>query len=285
MEYFHAIDENDSFYGNCYGRYFQHNEYIVYVTNPYGGHYNEGLSIKTFNINTKTFTNSEKLTEVDYNNLQNVDAFFDLINEGLVIDVANKQWAHTSEFPFAITEIDGNCIDTCKFNDKIYIFYSHTEDYQTGSFVFDIKTNTYTTKELPSLHNKTIASCDVYDNNVIISVKNRIYTYNDNNNNNNNNNDNNNNIELIEIINLSNECKKYHNDDIKCYKSILLTKKVDHIYMYDLGNKQLYKSVKICDEGFIYYFDIYDDKLVILSAISGTRMIHLTVKIYNIKEM
>lgn len=267
MEYSHAIDENDSFYGNCRGRYFKHEEYIVYVSNLYSG----DLSIKTFNINTKTFTIDEKLIKVDYNNLQNVDVFFDVINKGLVIDVKNKQWAHTSKFPFSITEIDGNCIDTCKFNDNVYIFYSYTDDYQTGSFVFDIKTNTYITKDLPTLHDKTIASCEIHNNNVVISVKNRLYTYNDG--------------DMIELIDISSECIKYRNDDIKFYERILLTKKVDHIYMYDLGNNQFYKSVKICDEGFIYYFDVYGDKLVILRGISGTRMIDLEVKIFNIRQM
>lgn len=148
MEYCYDVTEKDSFFLNWNTRYFQSKNIIVGITTVYDDindwkNHSYKLIINSFNINTKEFTSNEKFECVDYVHIKNVDIFYEYITCNVVIDIINKQYSITNEFPYLISEIDGNHITECKLNDKLYVFHSKTYEYETGAFIFDIKNNTY----------------------------------------------------------------------------------------------------------------------------------------------
>ena len=159
MEYHHIITENDSFYSNWNTHYFFDNNVITGIQMH---HYpielmrmNNGfknITMNTFNCETNTFTPNEELTFVNYENLKEITHFFDYITYIYVFDTKNKQYAKTSEFPYLISEIDGNYITSCRLGNKIYIFHSITWDYETGVFIFDIETNTFNNADFTHLN-------------------------------------------------------------------------------------------------------------------------------------
>ncbi len=122
--------------------------------------------------------------------------FYDYITYGYLYDIQNQEYTKTSKFSFLISEIDGNAITHVIKDDKIYVFHSHTEYYETGVFIYDIKTNTWNaqdfmpnplyvennnddddTEEEPcntnrfkTLHQKDILSCHVYNHQLLLNV-------------------------------------------------------------------------------------------------------------------
>lgn len=224
------ITEQHSFYRNWNGHYFLHQDNIVYIS--------PDLKMKIYNIKTKKFT-SESLTQVNYQDLK-VDYLYHDHDHAVVIDVINKQWARTTNFPYFISEIDGNYITTCK-KDHYYIFHSHTEQYETGVFIFDIQNNSYEHVELKQLTD--IISCAVYNHKIFLNVDGDISEYNP----------------------ITHECHlilktPFHNSDIKTNAYLLIEDK-NNIHIYDF--KTLVKSIKI-DRDFIRFWDIYDDQILVL---------------------
>lgn len=208
MEYQYSITESDSFYTNYRFRYHLHDDKIVAIKKIYESDnfintkFN-GFVMNTFNCDTKEFTPIEKLQRVAYDDLKQVTSYEIDLTYMFLIDTENKQYTKTNKFPFMIHEIDGNCIETCRNGNAIYIFHSRTENYETGVFVFDIATNQFNHRDyfdvhrdnaidissdddssedmddlydrtikhsnrFKSLHGKTITSCCMYDNNIYI---------------------------------------------------------------------------------------------------------------------
>ena len=250
----YQIAPNDSFYTNWNAHYFRHQDSIIGIT----GH--EEVFMNTYHIKNKQFTPTHKLTYVDYRDLKQVDYLYDDFDCAIVIDVQNQQWAKTSNFPYWISEIDGNYITSCKKDNHYYLFHSHTERYETGVFIFDIKTNTYNhddftvdtdmiTNRFINLHEKDIISCDASDK-IIINNDGYIYEYNPITD------------ECIESLILSNFPVLYNNSEIKV-SDFLFEKQNSQIHIYDF--KALIKSIKICEEDeFVIFWDITDYQLIIL---------------------
>ncbi len=133
--------------------------------------YNDTVDILT----SKYF---ERATYVD--KLQKVDYFCDLLNVGYMVDIDNKQYSKTCEFPHMISIIDGNFITSCILGNKIYIFYSYTEDYESGVFIYDIDKNIFNTSDIynengtnrfKNLHNKNITGCCVDKDKIILNIR------------------------------------------------------------------------------------------------------------------
>lgn len=256
MEYEYKVEKSDSFYNDHGFRHFKHKRLIIAISNFY---------IKTFDIDTKQFTCANELKQVAYHDLKHINAFYDEYQKGIVIDVENKQYAYTSEFPHSIYEIDGNMITHCIDDDKIYVFYSYTNDYQTGLFVFDIKNNTYENVNDDFWYDKDIASCGIFGDKLLIKVDNYIYNYHD----------------KEEILDLSKDIFKYNYNDIIIYGDKLLVGDYKCADIYDLNTKCRCKRVEL--EGnynYVRFWDIYNDTLVLIYA---TCVINLTLQIYIIK--
>lgn len=177
MEYCYNVKQGDSFYTNSNYDYLVNNSKIIGIKKIYGEYSILGLLMNTFDCDTKTFTSTEVLHKVEYKDLKQFSCYFiDLIHIFL-IDVENGQYTVTDSFPFMISEIDGNCVESCHNNSTIYIFHSETDNYETGVFIFDIKTNKFNyndyqkdltktikyTNRFSNLNNKTVTSCSMYN--------------------------------------------------------------------------------------------------------------------------
>src|SRR5918993_1143530 len=107
MDYSYKVDKKDSFYYNWNVSYYQYNELIIGLHNWYD---ENNISMNSFNIETKEFTNIEKLTKVEYNELEEVSTIYDHNCYSLAFDFKNKKYAKTSHYPYMISEIEGNMI-------------------------------------------------------------------------------------------------------------------------------------------------------------------------------
>lgn len=125
MNYSYDIINKDSFYNNWNVKYFKHEDNII-VVNNYDYEESTKLYIKTFNIITKQFTSNEEFNYVNNEILKDIVYLYNDYTYGIILDVVNKQWSKTSNYPYFIREIDGNYITICKSFDKFYIFHSHT---------------------------------------------------------------------------------------------------------------------------------------------------------------
>lgn len=258
MDYTYVVEKNDSFYNDYQFRHFKHKDLIVAISNLY----TEPIYIKTFNTNTKEFTNCVEIKQVDYTDLQHIDAFYDCHEKGLVVDVENGQYAYTSDFPHRIYEIDGNTITSCITGDKIYVFYSYTEEYQTGLFVFDIKNNTYGEVNDDFWYDKDIASCGLYGDKLLINVNDHIYNYND----------------KEHILDLTKDNYKHYNNDIIISKNKLLVGDYQCIHVYDLQIQKQYHIIQLDDNyNHLRFWDMYDDKLVLINGKINTQNIDLQI--------
>ena len=249
------INQEDSFYRNWNAHYFKHEDNIVGITSQrrifdtsqrriFDTSYD--IFMNAYHIKTKQFTPTIKLTYVNYNDLKQVDYLYDHVDYAIVIDVDEEQWSKTSRFPYYISEIDGNYICCCKKENQYFIFHSHTEQYETGVFIFDIKTNTYNDKDFDitkdyitnrftHLHEKDIISCD--PNQLLINNDGSIETY-----------DPNTNMSMTLLTSTSNA-------DIKLYNDLLYEQDGNNIHIYDI-EKNLIKSIKVCEANqFILYWD------------------------------
>lgn len=269
MNYSYDITKKDSFYNNWNVKYFKYKDDIIALKN-YGYKINK-IYIKTFNINTKQFTSNEKLTYVEYENLKDITYLYNDLEYGIVVDIANKQWSNTTKYPYFISEIDGNAITICKLHDKFYIFHSHTENYETGVFIFDIKNNTFNnsdfrlnelyhsddsddsnsesemvpvyTNTFKNLHDKTVYYSCVNDNQIILNIEDDIYKYDG---------------ELTDL-NLKSDFA------IKVSNNMLYGLYKNKVNIYNIHSKNLIKTIEICDDNEqILYWEIYNDQLIII---------------------
>ena len=242
---------------------FKYHRWLVSVSNIW----HEQIGIKMFHIDTKEFIPFEYLTQVPYHELKHIDFFLDKHNKGFVMDVVNKQYAYTTNFPFNIYEIDGNMITSCidKNNNKIYIFYSYTDEYQTGIFIFDIQSNSYDIVDDAFFYDKDISSCVVYGDTILINMNDTIYNYNTM-------------EKLFDLVDIT-----YHNQDIVIFGNKLLVTDKKYVNVYDLETHVKEKSIKVKEKCFTYirYLDVYDNDLVIRNSIN-TSNISNYIKIINL---
>lgn len=102
-----------------------------------------GMQISCFNYVDNTSFHCSSMQYVEYDNLQNLSAFYVDYDEIYLFDIDNLAYTKSTKMPYPIFYIDGNQICSCRDQDNIYIFHSITQDYQTGVFVFNIKTNQF----------------------------------------------------------------------------------------------------------------------------------------------
>ena len=165
MEYCHVINQDDSFYSNWGTQYFLEGSTVIGITIQYHGleicdSSPTGLVMNSFNYQTKLFTPDEELTEVDYDLIGDITLFFDYLTYMFVINTVTKQYAKTTEFPYLISEIDGNYIVSCRLNTKIYIFHSRTEGYETGIFIIDTGVDKFNEADFWIVPQNSLPDCD-----------------------------------------------------------------------------------------------------------------------------
>jgi hypothetical protein len=266
MEYHHITSEDNCFGGSEHVIYFKYNEYVVRLTNIWD---TNKIAISTFNVNTNMFTPNKRLTNVNYDHLESVDYFYDDTIHGIVIDVKNKLWAHTVKYPHLVDSVDGNAVEVCSSinKEKYYIFHSKTYMYETGVFIFDVKTNTFNDEDFmknpnydealdendenynvpkmtnifTSLHDETIMYCISYNDNLImLDTGNDICLYDVNNNSH----------HITNIINISQEkisAKYLWVTNLSfCDKLIFIINK-NKICVFNIDDKSC-KYVQICEE-------------------------------------
>jgi hypothetical protein len=131
-------------------RFFRFEHYIVGVLNT--------KWINIFNMYNKESI-IHQLTKTD--KVENMANIIDYCNEGIMIDVINRTYSIIN-FPYSIYEIDGNYINTCRNDEYFYIIHSHTEYYQTGVFIYNIKNNTFNCEDFYIIKNNTFNCEDFY---------------------------------------------------------------------------------------------------------------------------
>jgi len=246
MDYCYKIKDTDSF---CHYQmeYIKHNNLIVGLKRVYNnGNREPSFEVTSFDCDTLEFSQSEILQFVDFDKLKTVSNFYEHFTFLYLIDMENKQYTKSSKFPYFITEIDGNAITLCKKDDEIYIFHSHTENYDTGVFIFNIKTNTF---DIHHFQDKEmfIVDCYSFNDEIIITGEDGLYNYQKD-------------SEPILIVNMDNVDQIVFNDD----HIITLCGYDPHMLL--MGSRDPVKFVKqvaICPaKDYILFLDIYDDKLV-----------------------
>ena len=247
------ILKEDTIDHNYQHRYFKYKHFIVAISSIH----HETIYISMYDVNEKSderlFTIHKPLKLVNYENIRNIDVFYDDYNKGLVVDVANCEYAYTTNFPHVIYELDGNCIEYCIDVNKIYIFYSYTEEYQTGLFVFYLHENRYDVIDDAFWYDKTITSCNIYNNNLLVNSEDKIYNYHN----------------KEEIIDFTKDKFKYRGNDTLIYKDNILVRDHKYIYVYNLETHDRQKSTKV-HSYFIYFWDTYDDKLIYIVVTHAT---------------
>ena len=283
MDYCYNVCENDSFYLNWNYEYFLKNKSIMGMKYDYSS---KEMAINKFDCDSKSFTPTEKINQINYENFKQVTYFSEYFTCGFVIDAENKQFSKTSKFPYLISEIDGNYITSCTLNNKIYIFHSRTWDYETGVFIFDIETNKFNdsdfehnseyiqddgnddddtwsesdivskyTNKFKNLHKKEITSCYVYNNDIILNVRdndvNKICKYDPMTDN------------LTEMLITTD----LH--DIKINNNILFGKhwgERNVLYIYNITEKQFIIKYEICNQDeIVIFWELSGGKLFVMS--------------------
>ncbi len=206
MDYCYKITENDPFYKGWVFKSCGNESKIIGINKKYTNDYKniDNIYISTFNCETLDFSPKCEIKFTEYDDFKTVSCYLIECTNMILIDIENMKYTITNKFPYLISEIDGNFIESCTMNNNIYVFHSQTFEYQTGVFIFDIKTNKFNTddfvtreriSELDSsdssdssnssfsfsdydgfmhtnkftnLHNKDITSCFVCNNQLII---------------------------------------------------------------------------------------------------------------------
>lgn len=260
-------------------RFFRYEHYIVGVGNVYY----DTKWISIFNLYNKESI-IHQLSKVD--KVEYVHYMIDYGHQGIVIDVINKTWSIV-EFPYSINKIDGNMINMCynqgKNKEKFYLFHSHTYDYQTGVFIYDVETNTFNhedffidptvindnknddndddtlsfdnpeqTNRFKSLHNKNIYSCYIDDRMVLYDGE-EVFYYDPET-------DVLTSIMKIDEKHCINEIKRYKNQiiGIQHYKKETDTK----VYIY---SNPIVSFVVADKEDYVVFWDIYENYLIIIT--------------------
>ena len=202
MDYCYNVTKTDLFYQNLNIPsviYLKYQHKILSVKNVYSE--KDPISIGMFDCNDKKFTPDVDLKCVDYADLQTVSCYIIYFTYIILIDVENKEYTRSSPFKYFMEYTDGNYVKSCRIENKIYIFHSVCEYYETGLFIFDISTNKFndddfefTTRNVPdgesdnetesifinrfkNLHGTDISSCCT-DNGVLYIVRdNKLHSY------------------------------------------------------------------------------------------------------------
>ena len=267
MNYCYKINKNDSFYRNCNSVYFKHENLIISIDINYYFR-NNMIKINTYNIDTNEFTPNDIFNKVEYSKLTKVDHIFNANEYGVAIDVQNKMFSNTIKYPYLISEIDGNHVTLCKHNNIFYIFHSEIEIYEIGVFIFDSINNTINnhdfieidsskiTNKFKNIHNKTIISCGIHNDNIILKV------------------DENDDTELVYRYDIKTDCvitlfeiQNLYADynEINILNNIVYILNKNNIYTRDANQNKIINKFEICDEKeSVIFWDIYNDKLVII---------------------
>jgi hypothetical protein len=90
-----------------------------------------GINVWTHSFNTFNYvTQSSRFGRFRFvDKVKQVNFFYDHTTYGYLYDLENQEYTKTSEFPYLISEIDGNVITYTIHDNKIYLCHSHTEDY------------------------------------------------------------------------------------------------------------------------------------------------------------
>lgn len=288
LQYEYEVKERDSFAKNFNMHHFQYQNLIVGISRYYyySGH---RIIVNTFDIETSKFTEFEEFIQVKYEELKNISYMFDM-DRIILIDMINKQYSCSCNFPFMISEIDGNYITSCRDNDYYYIFHSKTMDYETGVFIFDIKNNSFNegdfiinekyrgqedngvgaaeeiyqsqyTNIFTALHHKDISTCCIYNRDIIINIEDKLCKYD------------------IESNQLSLIIEKDIND-MKIFGDLVFIKGQRNLDVYDIKINILTKNIIVIENGEYYeHWDYYNDLFIVMIKQQNSRII----KIYRIK--
>lgn len=172
------LQETDSFYYNYNVYYFNYDKFIVSIKFIYNE--NDGLNdfsnvtimMAKYDCEKRTFIDYSEMEQIDKSkNLEHISGHIcTLVSELYIFDCINNTYMKRS-YPYPISEIDGNHITSCMINDHIYIFHSFTSDYDTGVFMYSIKSDTFNNSDF---YRKSIASSNdnetvTYDDNETMS--------------------------------------------------------------------------------------------------------------------
>jgi hypothetical protein len=181
-----------------------------------------------------------------------------------------------------ISEIDGNCITSCKNGDYIYIFHSHTECYETGIFIFDMRTNMFNnddfylsskqfdvetdsgnddihvnnnfqSNKFSMFHEKDIEDCYVHNGKIFLIIYNNIddaKTIND--------------IYLYDLHELSLITQMENIREIRVKDGVIYGRE-DNIIKY-IDSDGMIQTLEICPRNHLpSFWDVYNDKLIVIS--------------------
>jgi len=278
MDYCYKITENDPFYKGS--QFKQCGNKIIQINIKYTDDYKNiaNIFISTFDCEILKFSPKCEIEFVEYCTLKTVSCYLIECTDMILIDVENMKYTVTSKFPYLISEIDGNWIESCMMDNKIYIFHSQTFEYQTGVFIFDIQNNKFNeddfvtrekisdsddsddsdssfsfsdydgfmhTNKFTNLHNKDITSCFVYDNQLFIQwsnyPNNKLSMYNT---------DNDAIMDITMDITTSSETLFINCDNIVIGRKLYAdsVQNMIKLYKYEDNSLNYIKDYKICDD-------------------------------------
>lgn len=274
--YQYEVQKNEPLYSLYNMEYFQYQNLIVTFSR-------HQFYVFTFNIDTKQFTPLEQYREVRYEELQNKTYMYQYGDCVIIVDFPNKSYAQSCRFPYSISEIDGNYITTCRDEQYFYIFHSHTIDYETGVFIFDIENNTINQKDFylderfeqdrddvpamdfyPSeytniftaLHQKDISACCFYQGDIFINIEDNLYFYD------------------IKSNELSLVLNDFYFNDVKVEKDKILMKSYP-CQMHLFNGEILRKDIIVYEEKYCYYYDFYQGGIITVTGDINGKIIRI----------
>lgn len=270
-------------------RFFRFEHYIVGVLNIYGN----TKWINIFNMYNKESI-IHQLTKTD--KVENMANIIDYCNEGIMIDVINRTYSIIN-FPYSIYEIDGNYINTCRNDEYFYIIHSHTEYYQTGVFIYNIKNNTFNCEDFyidinninnvnndsddendnpeqmnrfKSLHNKDIVS-SFFNDKLILFDGEDVYNYEPDTD------------TLTPMMKIEHDIR-----EIKCHedKLIGLQHRYNSVAMIYIYTDEITNYIVADKDEYVVFWDIYENYLIIITETLNPHVIKrdkkLKLKLYSI---
>jgi len=166
MDYVYNVTHEHPFYKNRQMRFLSCESSIVGIKEVYNNSWVlEKIVLSIFDCELRCFVYEGDITSVPYNEFVNTSCYFEELDHLILIDIENKNYTLTSAFPFMVCAIDGNYVETCMQDNKIYIFHSHTDDYETGVFIFDIESNTFNSDAF-ALEEKNVTETYITDDDI-----------------------------------------------------------------------------------------------------------------------
>lgn len=152
MEYSHNFENQHNFNGHGWMHYFSCGNKLVglkrvlkdgFTIFSHKTEYKDELLICIYDCMLQKLTYTGTIPLVPHCQFKNASFHWLRLDQLFLIDLENMNYMMAVKTPYFIYEIDGNFVETCRLDNKIYIFHSHTESYKTGLFIYDINTNTY----------------------------------------------------------------------------------------------------------------------------------------------